>query len=92
MKSIKKKDRSPGANEKNKSDDKNVQVSAVAAAAGDDAALHIDVDEVKESDHGGGYSNQSSDTYEGIVAPDSPPTPPPEAKKQKAQRIWLVKK
>jgi len=42
--------------------------------------LHVDVDEAEDSDYGGGYSNQSSDSYEG-VALDSSPTPPCEVKK-----------
>jgi len=52
----------------------------VAAAAVAATALHVDVDEVEESDYGGGYSNRSSDSYEGVVAPDSPPE---EVKKKK---------
>jgi len=51
------------------------------------AALHVDVDEAEESDYGGGYSNQSSDSYEGVVAPDSPPTPP-----EGEKSFWLVEK
>jgi len=79
----------PGSkNEKIKSNDKNVQVSAVAAAAAA-AASHVDVDEVEESDYGGGYSNWSSDSYEGVVAPDSPPaTPPPEEVKKKNEKAF----
>jgi len=44
---------------------------------------------VEESNYGGGYSDWSSDTYDGVVAPDSPPTPPLEVKKKK-EKTHLV--
>jgi len=37
--------------------------------------LYVDVDEAEEG-NGGGYCNWSSDSYGGVVAPNSPPTPP----------------
>jgi len=39
------------------------------------ATLHADVDEVEDTDYGGGFSNWSSESYESVVAPNSPPTP-----------------
>ena len=56
------------------------------------AALHVDVDEVEDTDYAGGFSNWSSDSYEGVVAPNSPPIPPTEAKKKIKKSIQLVKK
>jgi len=64
----------------------------VAAAAVAATALHVDVDEVEESDYGGGYSNWSSDSYEGVAAPDSPPTPPLEAKKKNKKQHLVGQK
>jgi len=83
-KNTEKKDKSPGGKfSKIKAMiEKNVQVSAVAPAAAAVAALHADVGEVEDTDYGGGCSNWSSDSYEGVVAPNSPPTPPPEVKKK----------
>ncbi len=74
-------------NEKNKSEEKNVQASAVAAAAATAAALHVDVDEEAESDFGGGYSDWSSDSYEGVVAHDSPHIPLEVKKKKKKHSV-----
>jgi len=37
---------------------------------------------VEDIDYGGGYSDWSSDSYEGVVAPNSPPTPPHEVKRK----------
>ena len=43
----------------------------------------MQVDEVEDTDFGGGYSDQSSHGYEGVVAPDSPPTPEVKKKNEK---------
>jgi len=79
----------PGSKNEKKQQLKNFQVSAVAAATATAAALHVDVDEAKESDYGVGHSNRSSWSYEGVVAPNSPPTPPLEAK-NKNKKTHLV--
>jgi len=69
----KEKEKSPeGRFKRNERVQKNYEISKVAAAA---AAAAMQVDELEDTDFGGGYSDQSSHGYEGVVAPDSPPTP-----------------
>jgi len=53
-------------------------------------ALHVDVDDDKETDYGGCYSNQISHSYEGIVALNSPPTP--KVKKKKKKLLLVIDK
>jgi len=85
---MEKKEKSPeGRILKNERVEKNVEVSKVAAAA---AAAALQVDEVEDTDFGGGYSNQSSHGYDGVVAPNSPPTP--EVKKKMKKLLLLVSK
>ncbi len=49
----------------------------------------MQVDELEDTDFGGGYSDQSSHSYEGVVAPDSPPTP--EVKKKHERTLPTCK-
>ncbi len=68
-----KKEKSPeGRFKRNERVQKNYEISKVAAAA---AAAAMQVDELEDTDFGGGYSDQSSHGYEGVVVHESPPTP-----------------
>jgi len=58
-----------------------LQLQLYAAADAAVTASHVDVNDDEGTDYGGCYSNQSSHSYEGVVAPNSPPTP--EVKKKK---------
>ena len=66
----KEKEKSPeGRFKRNERVQKNYEISKVAAAA---VAAAMQVDESEDTDFGGGYSNQSSHGYEGVVVPNSP--------------------
>jgi len=76
---------------KNNSNDNENNV-LVAAAEADAAvtALHVDVIYDEDTDYGKCYSNQSSHSYEGVVAPNSPPTP--KVKKKNEKNLLVVDK
>jgi len=66
---MEKKDKNTSAKQKNNSHEKSGKVSAAATAT----AATVASQDVEESDFGGGYSDQSSGSYKGIIALDLPP-------------------